>query len=173
MTEKITVSRDALYSLLKAITGGPHQIRELQATRNLPQMPGVYNPINVLISEYESDHRQRALATEALNDTNALAEELRFYRQHGYPYIDHENAIKTSRMQLNVVLEKMGSERLKSECEPYEAGLYAIQLLAHWPSPLGEGTVMAKIIHAYTVPQLYEKARAHIESLGPQPPHSL
>ena len=48
---KVSVSAKALHQVLGALTGPPHYIRELQATRNLP---GVENPINTLIDEYNA-----------------------------------------------------------------------------------------------------------------------
>jgi hypothetical protein len=48
---KITVSARALHQVLGALVGPSHYIRELQATRNLP---GIENPINTLIEEYNA-----------------------------------------------------------------------------------------------------------------------
>jgi hypothetical protein len=48
---KIPVSQDALYRVLCALNGLPHQIRELQATRGLP---GDVNPIDVLIADFNA-----------------------------------------------------------------------------------------------------------------------
>ncbi len=50
-TLKITVTAKALHQVLGALVGPGHYIRELQATRNLP---GVENPINTLIGEYNA-----------------------------------------------------------------------------------------------------------------------
>jgi len=48
---KIIVTAKALHQVLGALVGPGHYIRELQATRNLP---GVENPINTLIDEYNA-----------------------------------------------------------------------------------------------------------------------
>lgn len=44
---KIPVSSEHLYTVLTALRGAPHQIRELQATTCLPD-----NPINALVDEF-------------------------------------------------------------------------------------------------------------------------
>jgi hypothetical protein len=49
MSDVITVNSDALREVLVALNGPDHYIRELQVTRNLP---GMNNPINILIDEY-------------------------------------------------------------------------------------------------------------------------
>ncbi len=48
---KVTVTAKALHQVLGALIGPGHYIRELQATRNLP---GIDNPINTLIDEYNA-----------------------------------------------------------------------------------------------------------------------
>lgn len=48
--EKISVSTDTLRRVLEALSGPPHLIRELQATRG--PLVGDDNPINLLIKEY-------------------------------------------------------------------------------------------------------------------------
>jgi hypothetical protein len=48
---KVSVSADALYSVLQALNGPGHLIRELQFTRDAPPiMTG--NPIDTLIRDY-------------------------------------------------------------------------------------------------------------------------
>lgn len=74
------------------------------------------------------------------------AEELRFYRRYSFPYVDHSTMFDESHQ-----------------------GLCAIKLPMSWPHPEGEGTCAATIVRAFTVEQLYVKARQHIESLGPDP----
>ena len=49
--KKITVSADALRTVLQALNGPGHYIRELQAIRNLP---GDASPIDTLIDEYNA-----------------------------------------------------------------------------------------------------------------------
>lgn len=49
--ETVTVNAVALRRVLQALNGGGHEIRELQATRNLP---GEKSPIDVLIDEYNT-----------------------------------------------------------------------------------------------------------------------
>lgn len=49
-TVTVSVSADVLRSLLQAVNGPAHYIRELQATRGIDES----NPINVLISEYNA-----------------------------------------------------------------------------------------------------------------------
>lgn len=58
---KVLVSAKALHSVLGALVGPSHYIRELQATRSLP---GGNNPINTLIDEYNAaiQERQDAIA---------------------------------------------------------------------------------------------------------------
>lgn len=46
----VTVDRAALHTVLSALVGAPHLIRELQATRHPVLFPD--NPINVLIQAY-------------------------------------------------------------------------------------------------------------------------
>ncbi len=90
-----------------------------------------------------TDHAALSVGTiETLIDD---AEELRFYRRHGFPYVDWGVAVDG------------------------RVGQYAIKLPVSWPHPEGEGTVAAVILHDFTVEKLYIKARAHIESLGPDP----
>lgn len=52
---KIAVTGEALRTVLNALVNAPHQIRELQATRE-PASLFADNPINVLIAEYEAAH---------------------------------------------------------------------------------------------------------------------
>jgi hypothetical protein len=47
--EKVLVSAAALRTVLEALNGQPHQIRELQVIRNLP---GEKSAIDVLIEEF-------------------------------------------------------------------------------------------------------------------------
>jgi len=49
--EKVTVNATALRTVLNALNGTGHQIRELQVIRNLP---GEKSPIDVLIDEYNA-----------------------------------------------------------------------------------------------------------------------
>ena len=53
VTSTITVSRDALYKVLCALTGPAYYIRELQVTRSLHEL-GHPNPIDTLIEEYKA-----------------------------------------------------------------------------------------------------------------------
>lgn len=48
----VSVDPGALYALLSALSGPPHRVRELQATRGLPgdQM----NPIDKLVEQYNA-----------------------------------------------------------------------------------------------------------------------
>jgi hypothetical protein len=49
----ISVNADALYQVLQALVGLPHEIRELQATRTLDALgTGPRNPINILVDQY-------------------------------------------------------------------------------------------------------------------------
>jgi hypothetical protein len=48
---KVRVSAKALHQVLGALVGPSHYIRELQMTRNLPNID---NPINTLIDEYNA-----------------------------------------------------------------------------------------------------------------------
>jgi len=50
---KIVVDRKALKQVLSALSGPPHLIRELQATRT-PGIIGHDNPINILIEEFNN-----------------------------------------------------------------------------------------------------------------------
>ena len=52
----VQVSREALHSVLTALIGAPHLIRELQATR-LPEELFQDNPINTLIRAYQEQPR--------------------------------------------------------------------------------------------------------------------
>lgn len=54
MTTKVSVSADALYRILQALTGPGHYIRELQATRSLHTL-GHPNPIDILIEDYNAE----------------------------------------------------------------------------------------------------------------------
>lgn len=55
--DKLTVSAEPLRTILQALIGPPHHIRELQATRRLPaSMAG--NPIDVLIAEFNAAAEQ-------------------------------------------------------------------------------------------------------------------
>ncbi len=57
VTDQVTVTASALRSLICAVIGEPHYIRELQATRNPVLFPD--NPINVLIDEYNEFANKR------------------------------------------------------------------------------------------------------------------
>jgi hypothetical protein len=52
---KVAVTGEALRTVLNALVNAPHQIRELQVTRE-PVELFADNPINVLIAEYEAAH---------------------------------------------------------------------------------------------------------------------
>lgn len=52
--EKVTVNATALRTVLNALNGAGHQIRELQVIRNLP---GEKSPIDILIDEYNAAAR--------------------------------------------------------------------------------------------------------------------
>lgn len=52
MNKTISVDAEALRQVLVALLGQPHQIRELLATRGLPEGLGDPNPINRLIEAY-------------------------------------------------------------------------------------------------------------------------
>lgn len=57
MTKRtITVDADALHQVLQALMGPAHHIRELQATRGLPQVFGDEhaNPIDTLVANYKA-----------------------------------------------------------------------------------------------------------------------
>ena len=53
MTDKITVSKSALFTIVNALMGPSHHIRELQATMNLPRLKSMddANPIMVIYEE--------------------------------------------------------------------------------------------------------------------------
>ena len=48
----VSVDPGALYALLSALSGPPHWVRELQATRGLPGDP--INPIDKLVEQYNA-----------------------------------------------------------------------------------------------------------------------
>lgn len=51
----VTVDAKALLSVLQALLGPPHRIRELQATRSLPDILSEdMHPINQLIADYNA-----------------------------------------------------------------------------------------------------------------------
>jgi cyanate lyase len=66
--EQVAVSADALKTVLEALNGPDHLIRELQATRNLDGLAGEPNPINLLITQYNEQ-------VEAYNVANGISEE--------------------------------------------------------------------------------------------------
>ena len=68
------------------------------------------------------------------NDVSELA----FYREHGFPYLDHYHYMRLP----------MGAERSE------DFGMYAIKLPMGWPNPDGEGTTAAYVLHAFTVERL-------------------
>ena len=83
--------------------------------------------------------------------------ELRFYKENGFPFFDHSNGSK-------------GFEKIQAgwRGEPFDesdSGYWAITLPKSIPHPDGEGTVAGIVIHAYTVDKLYAKAVAHMASL--------
>lgn len=85
---------------------------------------------------------QERVAELERENREADAAELNFYRQHGFPYVDWSVLFT----------------------EPRE-GDWAIKLPLSYPHPDGDGTCASVILHAFTVPQLYEKAKAHIAAL--------
>lgn len=48
----VTVNANALRSVLAALIGPGHLIRELQATRSIDALTGTENPINQLVREF-------------------------------------------------------------------------------------------------------------------------
>lgn len=62
---KVTVDAAALRQVLEALTGPSHLIRELQATRHLPELgDSPPNPINKLISEFNEQVSKAAAPSE-------------------------------------------------------------------------------------------------------------
>lgn len=57
MTTKVSVSADALYQVLQALTGPGHLIREIQYSRGLHAL-GHPNPIDTLIEEFNAEVRK-------------------------------------------------------------------------------------------------------------------
>lgn len=53
MSQTIEVDREALRRVLVALSGQPHLIAELQATRGLPTLPR--NPIDILVDNFMSE----------------------------------------------------------------------------------------------------------------------
>lgn len=51
-TDTITVDKKSLETVLRALLGAPHQIRELQATRGLPDCP-----ITILVENFNTTLR--------------------------------------------------------------------------------------------------------------------
>ena len=70
MSIKIPVDADALHSVLQALIGPSHLIRELQATRDNPPIL-VGNPIDTLIREYNAFYD----AQEAQEDISTKSNE--------------------------------------------------------------------------------------------------
>lgn len=60
-TDTITVNRQALFEILKALEGPGHLVRELQAIRNIQ---GVDSPISILINEYNAAMEPKGSNTE-------------------------------------------------------------------------------------------------------------
>lgn len=52
---KISVTAEALREVLVALNGPGHLIRELQATRNIDDLLGKKNPIDLLLEEFNSE----------------------------------------------------------------------------------------------------------------------
>lgn len=52
--ETVTVNKEALYKVLRALNGPDHLIRELQATRRIAELTGYVNPIDQLIRDYNA-----------------------------------------------------------------------------------------------------------------------
>jgi hypothetical protein len=67
-TRYVAVDAEALRTLLRALNGPEHYIRELQATRDIDRMPGQErNPINVLHEQFEAQMKRpvrRQIETE-------------------------------------------------------------------------------------------------------------
>lgn len=63
--EHVTVSADALKSVLEALNGPDHLIREIQATRHLDGLVGEPNPINLLITQYNEQVEAYSAASGA------------------------------------------------------------------------------------------------------------
>lgn len=76
----------------------------------------------------------------ALSTDSADLEELRFYRRHGFPYIDHSTMFQDD-----------------------HAGFWAIKLIDSTPSE--DGTCIATVLRAFTVEQLYDDAKQHVAKL--------
>lgn len=68
--ETVTVNATALRSLLQALNGPGHLIRELQVTRETPGREGLFadNPIDTLIREFNEQVTASASAPAAAND---------------------------------------------------------------------------------------------------------
>ena len=56
----VTVNANALRSVLIALIGPGHLIRELQATRSIDALTGTENPINQLVREFNEQVEKEA-----------------------------------------------------------------------------------------------------------------
>jgi hypothetical protein len=65
---RVSVDAAALRSVLVALNGHPHQIRELQFTRDIDDLVGERNPINVLLDDFNA-------AADATNAESATTEQ--------------------------------------------------------------------------------------------------
>ncbi|WP_442596371.1 hypothetical protein ACSBPU_05750 [Parapusillimonas sp. JC17] len=62
----VTVPADALHQVLVALTGPPHLIHELQATRPLHELTGD-NPIEILLEQFNKAAQSHTLDTNAID----------------------------------------------------------------------------------------------------------
>lgn len=80
MSEKITVDKEALRQVLYAVNQPPgqgHFIRELQATRSLPNDDT--NPINKLVREIEENNTQQPIINKNITYTAGETELMNLY----------------------------------------------------------------------------------------------
>jgi len=67
--DKILVDKNALRTVVSALIGSPHLVRELQATRNLPT--DIKNPIDILREDYNLAYAWTPSATDSENAIDA------------------------------------------------------------------------------------------------------
>lgn len=95
ITKSVIVDAQALATILQALINDPHQIRELQALRGLPD-----NPIDLLVNEYNAGIQ--ALAPARLDAACSVC--IGFSGDQGThnDYLDRQAAVEVLMAALNV-----------------------------------------------------------------------
>lgn len=128
--------KKALHSVLSALNGLPHQIRELQATRGLPE-----NPIDFLIDEFNNERvypiSHGTHIIQYHDETFVWYDEAGLQGGVTYSLEQAQEALKKYSEDLSKSLEDLEAEELKA----FKAYLAANPMATYWSTWLASSAL--------------------------------